>query len=261
MANDVQLDFATMALKGQRYDEAEKIYMNLATQSSSAEAWIGLGVTKLYQLANGRTVDESLFCFEKAFAIDKDKKHDIDDQLMFHSQIVIQAYAKVVEVAVAKHSEEQKKAKWAIALTAASMVVGSKSSSAYGTLASLGATGAGVGVAVGAFSNMNDLKQIVSMVLSKSDEIRAGVIKSVDTSRDEYKTFELFIQDIISNLQAVLNPPKADNIATSAIKSMTVKGMMSHYDTEAPDSFRNNKFTNPAKMMKSIGGLFKGKKT
>ncbi len=256
MDNSVQLDFATMALKGQRYDEAEKIYMNLAMQGQSAEAWIGLGITKLYQLANGRTVDEAAFCFQKAHSIDADKKNDIDDQFMYHSQIVIQAYAKVVEAAVTKYAAEQKKAGWAIALTAASAVIGSRSSSAYGTIASLGATGAGVGVAVDAFSNMSDLKQVVSVVLQKSDEVRSGVVKNVDTSRQEYLAFDGFVQEVIKNIQLVLNPPKAES---SISFSKLTKAIPSSLRSDTPDTLTNNKFNNAAKTIKAIGGLFKKK--
>ena len=36
---NVQMDLATMALKGKRYNEAESIYMQIATQNNSSEAW------------------------------------------------------------------------------------------------------------------------------------------------------------------------------------------------------------------------------
>jgi hypothetical protein len=37
MENNAQLDFATLALKGRRYQEAENIYMQLATNNNSSE--------------------------------------------------------------------------------------------------------------------------------------------------------------------------------------------------------------------------------
>jgi hypothetical protein len=175
---------------------------------------------------------------------------------MYHSQIVIQAYAKVVEAAVTKYAAEQKKAGWAIALTAASAVIGSRSSSAYGTIASLGATGAGVGVAVDAFSNMSDLKQVVSVVLQKSDEVRSGVVKNVDTSRQEYLAFDGFVQEVIKNIQLVLNPPKAES---SISFSKLTKAIPSSLRSDTPDTLTNNKFNNAAKTIKAIGGLFKKK--
>jgi hypothetical protein len=54
MENNTQLDFATLALKGKRYQEAENIYMQLANNNNSCEAWLGIGVCKLYQLTEGK---------------------------------------------------------------------------------------------------------------------------------------------------------------------------------------------------------------
>ena len=88
MENNLQLDLATLALKGKRYQEAESVYMQIATQNNAPEAWVGLGVCKLYQLSEGRTMDEIIFCFNKAFQILPEEKRDIEIQLLSNATIV-----------------------------------------------------------------------------------------------------------------------------------------------------------------------------
>ena len=77
--NNVQMDLATMALKGKRYNEAESIYMQIATQNNSSEAWVGMGICKLYQLADGRTMDEVIFCLNKAKHLNPEISMEIEN--------------------------------------------------------------------------------------------------------------------------------------------------------------------------------------
>ena len=110
MENNLQLDLATLALKGKRYQEAESVYMQIATQNNAPEAWVGLGVCKLYQLSEGRTMDEIIFCFNKAFQILPEEKRDIEIQLLSNATIVLQTYAKIIENAAIKHQQAKKAA-------------------------------------------------------------------------------------------------------------------------------------------------------
>lgn len=59
-------DKAIMALKAQRYDEAQASYEQALQVEYSVEAWTGLGVCKMFQIAEGQTMEEVLYCFEKA---------------------------------------------------------------------------------------------------------------------------------------------------------------------------------------------------
>ena len=108
MENNIQLDFATLALKGKRYSEAEAIYTQIAIQEKSPEAWVGIGICKLYQLANGRTMEEVIYCFEKAKQLNISLKADIEQQLIFNCQILLGAYLNVYSESL-KHLKQQKK--------------------------------------------------------------------------------------------------------------------------------------------------------
>ena len=93
--NNVQMDLATMALKGKRYNEAESIYMQIATQNNSSEAWVGMGICKLYQLADGRTMDEVIFCLNKAKQLNPEISMEIENQLIINCQVLLNAYMNV----------------------------------------------------------------------------------------------------------------------------------------------------------------------
>ena len=97
---NVQIDLAKMALKGKRYNEAETVYMQIAIQNNSPEAWIGLGFCKMYQLADGRTMEEVIFCLDKAKTLNPQSSSEIDNQLITNCQIILSSYIKVFEEAI-----------------------------------------------------------------------------------------------------------------------------------------------------------------
>ena len=54
----LQIDKAAMAIMGGRYKEAEGIYLNLIENNYTENGWIGLGISKLYQIDNGVALNE-----------------------------------------------------------------------------------------------------------------------------------------------------------------------------------------------------------
>ncbi|MCX8479776.1 MAG: TM2 domain-containing protein [Chitinophagales bacterium] len=209
-----QLDFATLALKGRRYQEAENIYMNLAVTQKSSEAWLGIGLCKLYQLSSGKTMEEVLFCFNKAIEISPELKNELEDQLMSHSVIVLNAYIKVIEAAVIKHQAAKKEAMAGALLASISVVAGMNSNKTFGTIASLAGTGAGAGVAMDGLNSMSDTKSQIQYVISKCDEIKGGVVSFVNQSRTEFSTFAGNIASIkgaIEKSLVMISPTTASN--------------------------------------------------
>lgn len=209
-----QLDFATLALKGKRYQEAEKIYMELAVNENSAEAWLGIGICKLYQLTESKTIEEVIFCFIKSAAIAPASKAELEEQLMMHTLLVLNTYARLIEAAAKKHQEAKKTAQTAALLTGLSIVAGLNSSSTFGTVASLAGTGAGVGVAVDSLNSMNDYQSLINTVLNKCDEANKGVCQFVDRNRSEFVSFQQNVSSIVSfveNALSVINQSKKSN--------------------------------------------------
>jgi hypothetical protein len=207
---NVQMDIATMALKGKRYNEAESVYMQIATQNNSPEAWIGMGLCKLYQLADGRTMDEVLFCIDKAKQILPDKKNEIENQLIISCQVILNAYLNIFEDSLAKQKELRKKAQTGAILAGISVVAGMNSKSTFGTIASLAGTGAGVGVAVDAINKMNTVQEIQRFILDKCDHINNALNLYIDKSNPTYLEYNNYVNNFIKTVNEAI---KLDNIS------------------------------------------------
>jgi len=210
MSNSVQLDFATMALKGKRYEEAESIYMQVATQENSAEAWTGLGVCKLYQLASGRTVDEAIFCFDKAKQISPALVNDIENTFIGTTDLVIKTYAKLLESATAENNQAKKAATAGLVLAAASAVIGQNSNSAFNTVATLAGTGAGVGIALDAFSQIGNYEDMVKAIISKCKEAHLGLTNNVNISRQEYIEYAKNVDSLVDQMMIMTGLKKVE---------------------------------------------------
>jgi tetratricopeptide (TPR) repeat protein len=216
MENELQLDLATMALKGRRYDEAEKLYMQIATQNNSTEAWVGMGICKLYQLANGRTMDEAIFCFERARKMTPEMQNDIESQAIVNTLFVMKAYMLIVEEAMQKQLQEKNKAIFGAVLTGVSLIAGMNSKSAFGTIASLSGTGAGVGVAVDSLNNISNYNELILSVLKLCDDANNGIRGFVQNKNELYNEFE---KEVVLMYESLENAKKANQNQDVASKT------------------------------------------
>jgi hypothetical protein len=254
MDYSTQLDFATLALKGKRYQEAENIYMQLVSSSGSSEAWLGMALCKLYQLSEGKTIEEVVFCFNKAKNLTPDLTNELEEQLMSHTIIVLKTYAQIVETAAIKHQAAKKSAQAGALIAGVSLIAGANSNRAFGTIASLAGTGAGVGVAVDSLNAMNDYKQLVVTVLNKINEAINGIKEAVNNERPEYLQFENSVKSILglvkeNSLEASKNNPK-----------YSVKDFLLGRVSSA-DMFKFGlHLSNPLNWIKFVKNLFQNKK-
>ncbi len=200
-----QLDLATLALKGKRYSEAENIYMQIVGTDNSVEAWCGVGICKLYQLTENRTMDEVIFCFEKAKQASPNLHKEIEEQLIIHSGIVLTTYTQLIQSAAQQAAKEKGKAQLGAALAAVSFIGGMNSSKAFSTIAALGGTGAGVGVAVDSLNKINDLKVLSRIILSKCNEIYNAVNTFCAKENQAAIEFENKIETLRKNLNNILS--------------------------------------------------------
>jgi hypothetical protein len=214
MENEIQLDLATMALKGKRYDEAEKLYMDIATKNNSTEAWVGMGVCKLYQLASGRTMDEVIFCFNRAKKMSPQMSDDIDNQLMANTLVILRTYVILVEKALEQKLKETNKAIFGAVLTGISFIGGMNSKSAFGTIAALSGTGAGVGVAVDSLNKISNYDELIQNVLKLCDDANNGVIASVSNKSEIFTEFEDTVKQLKDTLANAENASKGKDIAS-----------------------------------------------
>jgi len=168
-------DKAIMALKAQRYDEAQASYEQALQVGYSVEAWTGLGICKLFQIAEGQTMEEVLFCFEKARKVEGADNREIDLKLLQNGQVVILQCAAYAIASINNAIEAEKKAATAALISIASIAVGGLSNS-IGTKIFAGAAAAtAAGVAVGQFGKMTSSKEIAKFATDLLEEIYNNV--------------------------------------------------------------------------------------
>jgi len=211
---ELQLDLATMALKGKRYDEAEQLYLKIASDGNSTEAWVGMGVCKLYQLASNRTMDEVVFCFERAKKMTPNMSEDIDAQLILNTTMVLKEYASIVEQALTTQVQEKNKALFGAILTGVSFMAGMNSNSAFGTIVSLYGTGSGIGVALDSLNNIKNFDELILKVLQLCDDARNGVVNTVQHDTLLYKEFEKQISHLNETLKQAQDLSKNQDITS-----------------------------------------------
>lgn len=153
-------DKAIMALKAQRYDEAQSSYEQALQVGYSVEAWTGLGVCKMFQIAEGQTMEEVLYCFEKARAVEGADNREIDLKLLQYAQVVIMQCGSYAIAAIKNAIAAEKKANTAALISIASIAVGGLSNSTGAKILAGAAAATSAGVAIGQFGKMTSSKDI-----------------------------------------------------------------------------------------------------
>lgn len=194
---DTRFDLAILALKGKRYQEAETIYTNIATDSNSSEAWIGLGFCKLNQLAEGRTMDEVTYCLNKAISINSTVKEQVEDQLIGSCVVLLSTYSQLYDKAIAKDRELKKKAAIGAFVASVSIISGFSSNSAFGALASAAGTGAGIGIAIDSLEKIKDVGEFQSFLTTICASINQEVLGFVSPSNPKIEDYKKFISQLL----------------------------------------------------------------
>lgn len=169
------LEKAFMAVKAQRYEEAQNSYERALENEYSVEAWTGLGICKLFQLTENQTMEEVIYCFSKAKEVDNADINKIDLQLISYSNLVLER-ATAYCINLMDRIKQAKKEKNAALITsgiamAISSSADSKSSQiGYGIVA-----GASAGVAVGKFAEISDIETAAALAFQIIEDISIGV--------------------------------------------------------------------------------------
>ena len=173
--SDFQFDKAFMAVKAQRYEEAQNAYEKALDRASSVEGWTGLGICKLFQLSDNQTMEEVIFCFNKAKEVESADSKEIDLQLISYSTLVIEQYTNYSINLITKLIEAEQAQKDAAIISATSLVVGGLSDS--GTMKTLSgiAAGAAAGVTVGKFGEIANIKEAGQFALNLINDIHTNV--------------------------------------------------------------------------------------
>ena len=164
--------------------------------------WCGVGICKLYQLANGRTIEEALFCFEKAKEIDNKLKDDIDCQFIMHSSNVIITFTEYLINAIIEAKAQKAKATLGAIMTGISIVAGSSSNANMFTqIGSLVAGGAGVGIAKDGFSKATSLEDLASQIANLIDSIVECVVSNTNSNLVEHELFIGLADELVIKIE------------------------------------------------------------
>lgn len=168
-------DKAIMALKAQRYDEAQSSYEQALQAGYSVEAWTGLGICKMFQIAEGQTMEEVLYCFEKARKVEGADNREIDLKLLQNAQVVILQCAAYAIASINNAIEAEKKAATAALISIASIAVAGLSNSTGTKIFAGAAAATAAGVAVGQFGKMTSSKEIAKYAADLLENIYNNV--------------------------------------------------------------------------------------
>ncbi len=194
---ETNFDLAMLALKGKRYEEAERLYTNIAIENNSPEAWVGLGFCKLNQLAEGRTMEEVTFCLKKAIGLDPSLKESVENQLIGYCVILLSTYSATYDQAIAKDRSLKKKAAIGAVIAGVSMFSGFKSNSTFGVLASAAGTGAGIGIAVDSLNKIQSVMEFRTFLLRICDSINLEVLSFVSPSNPKIEDYKKFVDQLL----------------------------------------------------------------
>jgi hypothetical protein len=134
-----QLNLAMLALKGNRFEEAEGRFADIAERAEEPTAWVGLASAKMGRLLGGEvTIDELESCFDIARQLceNDDSRRSVEDVAATRAIATIlqllQQFAKLRELA----GDVRDKAMLATVAGALATFTGTSSSSLFGTFAS-----------------------------------------------------------------------------------------------------------------------------
>ena len=186
MLDDLELYLATMALKGKDYRKAYEQYMKVAVRSNSSEAWVGLGVCQLYQLSAGITMDEVVFCFNKAKSINPLLQKSIEAQLLCHCQTVLNAYVTFFNDVLKQQILANKKVATMLLLTGNHMLVQLKHCDAFSSFAAPGSAGEGVAL----IKKTLRLEKLQTEILLRFNEMGNALRIHVDQASEAFTTYD-----------------------------------------------------------------------
>jgi tetratricopeptide (TPR) repeat protein len=218
MLDNLELYLATAALNNKKYQVAAELYMKVAARNDSAEAWVGMGLIQLYQLATGRTMDEVIFCFDKAKSISPNLQRAIEAKLIGSCQILLNAYVTFFNEALKQQIHENKKLTTALLLTGNNLQGLQSHCNEFSSFAGLGIEGAGVAP----FKKALNMDKLQKEILIRFHEIENALRKNVDQNS---KAFGVFAQLEITVLK-IEAVQKQERIKNKSIKSVVAKKVL-----------------------------------
>lgn len=173
---DFSLEKAFMAVKAQRYDEAQLAYETSLEKKETVEGWTGLGITKIFQLLGNQTMEEVIYCFNKAKEVPGANVGEIELQLISYSTLVIEQGTTYCLNLIDEIVKAQKEANTALLVAgiAGGIAMSSNSSVTSSVLTGITA-GAAAGVGIGKLAEISSSQQAGQITLNMINQVSSGI--------------------------------------------------------------------------------------
>lgn len=201
-------DKAHMALKAQRFEEAQSSYEQALQENYSVEAWTGLGVCKLFQITEDQTIEEVLFCYDKAKSVESANKVEIENHLLEHAILVVSKFADYAISAIKNLKEAEKKAKTAAFVSLASFAIAGMSDSRTTKIISSTVGASAVGIAVGQFAKMKSSKETGIYATEMMKNLFESIYNYLGEKSNELANqFKNITDEMCYKVMAEIDPP------------------------------------------------------
>jgi|TARA_B110000240_G_C13364933_1_gene395651 hypothetical protein len=185
---DFNLDKAFMAVKAQRYEEAQNAYEAALQKSPSVEAWTGLGICKLFQLLSDQTMEEVVYCFNQARNIEGADKGAIELQLISYSALVAEQGASYCITLIDEIIQAEKSVANSVITAGLAAGLASNAKTLSGSIVSGTVAIASAGVAIGKLGQISNHKTAGNLVFKMITEIHAQITNYlIDSSNENYE--------------------------------------------------------------------------
>lgn len=209
--SNFDFDKAMMAVKAQRYSEGQKAFESALDKEYSVEGWTGLGICKLFQLAEDQTMDEVIYCYNKAKEVEGADIKTIDLQLISYSTLVIEKLSDYCLLLIEEIINAERDKSRALVTTAVASAIAMSSESRNTRIISGVVAGVGAGVAIGKIADIRDSKSAGQFTLKLIQDIHGGVSNFLadNNKYDELQAFNQKVNSLKVEIEKRLNDSEA----------------------------------------------------
>ena len=185
MLDNLELYLAASALKNKRHSAAFEQYRKVNARNESAEALLGMCFCKLYQLAQGITIDEVIEYYKKAKLIEPTNQAAIEEAFIRRCQIVKVAYVNFYNEALQQQIKENKKVTATLLLTGSNLLEEPFDNKLFSSFAELGNKGEGITN----FDLSVGMDKFLKEILFKLNEIDTALRMNVNQSSKAFQAY------------------------------------------------------------------------
>ena len=191
-------DSITLAIKGGRYEDAERELTTLLSDESTENNYFLLATVKSNLLLGGRSFEEVKYCYEKCYELTDNLK--LTEQKIIAFNMVI--YDQLDDLI--NNLKQQKKVQWA-AVAIGTLITHSSakhienSKSVFGNITGIVGASYGVGMSLGSLSALGEINDVVEY----AENLQRLIITYLKSS---VKTEQKLISDFLESTKEKKNP-------------------------------------------------------